>query len=607
RRDRQAGQDTFQIQSQLTSAARPAGLWTRLRRWTERRPAEAVAVLLGGVAAVGIPAGMWMVERSGKAQLQSALTASVQSARTAKRATRDAAQALARAEEAAVEARASEEKMQVAAAAAARSEAESEDVLQFVLKLFHDLPPLGSTAAPPTALDLLGLGASTIEGNESMSPEARARVMLALGTSLRKANDHDRALELLSGAALAFSSDEGIASRRRYAAALDGEARCLQMLGRWEEAIKSAQLARDVAKDVYDQDAPELIVHLALAAEVLVGTPRALDALPLREQLVRHLQTHRPSDRIEIARARAGLGQSYFDAASYFEARAEYAAALEVLREVAPPNDHYRIQATLRSANIPLVTGDIPSAQALFTEGRDLAKEAFGPDDELTLAAEASLADAKFRGNDHVGATEAYETILPRMKEHFGETLMYGTTIVSFLRALTAQGRSSDVVRWAKKDRWVESLTSIFGTGHPQFGFVNQWLIGCALGVGEYETAIDSLKAMILFAEQNPSAHAEHRRALMMIGSLYMGPLQDDEQARSWFLAAHELIGSDLCFFSPSAETPLSELGLEARQSLAEIERRAGNEEEAARWDEEVAARQVRVDRAKEDGVVTER
>ena len=58
---------------------------------------------------------------------------------------------------------------------------------------------------------------------------------------------------------------------------------------------------------------------------------------------------------------------------------------------------------------------DTDSAEALYREGADKARERWGPDHAFVLGAQAALADLCVRRGDLDGAARLYEELLPRL------------------------------------------------------------------------------------------------------------------------------------------------------------------------------------------------
>ncbi len=159
--------------------ARPLGVALRVRRWAQRNPARATAVLLGAALVLGTPTGFYFQQR-GHAD---ALREKVRIAEAA-------------------EGRALEEK-RIAQEALRQAEIEQRDAQQtadFLVEVLGASDPNLARGREVSARDLLDRGAERLARTAELPPEVRGRLAERLGLSYSNLGEYERARALLEQA-----------------------------------------------------------------------------------------------------------------------------------------------------------------------------------------------------------------------------------------------------------------------------------------------------------------------------------------------------------------------------------------------------------------------
>jgi tetratricopeptide (TPR) repeat protein/tRNA A-37 threonylcarbamoyl transferase component Bud32 len=190
-------------------AARRPSAWLRARRWSQRRPAVATALVLAPVILLGAGAALL-----GQAlQHSRELSEQLEQVRAAREATQ----------------RESER---------ARREAEAaEGALEFVSGLFG---PIASSQrirdTPMTAVEILEHGKSSVDHGYIGHPLVKARIQAMLGIAFARLGEDGRAIDLLESACTRWRAESSSDLRSYLASALHWEGVALHHLGRDDEA-----------------------------------------------------------------------------------------------------------------------------------------------------------------------------------------------------------------------------------------------------------------------------------------------------------------------------------------------------------------------------------
>lgn len=321
----------------------------------------------------------------------------------------------------------------------------AEEVVAFVVDLFHVTEPDVSAGERVTARALLERGASQVRGSVGTEPLVEASLLHAMGRAFHALGDPGRAGELLGRA------DE---LRRRHGARPLDRARTTHQLasiatakGEFTEAEELFDAALEVVRAAPDAG-PEDLCEVELSrANFLREAGRFDEALAASEEATRTLRTHLDPPHPVLAAALDNL-------ASQREAVGDFEGAEEALEEVMGmqaqlySGDHPRIAATLCSRSILLRSmGRLDGSVAAAEEALRIYRAVLGEDhpdvDRATFLLAGSLQDA----GEMDRALGIYREILERDRARYGEHLYVSLDLNDIASILSRLGRYDESLR----------------------------------------------------------------------------------------------------------------------------------------------------------------
>ncbi len=364
--------------------ARPPGAGVRLRRWIQRQPALASALVLGAALLVGVPVALW-----------------IQQSRYA-----DELEGMLRELELAVEAK------QAALEDAAAAASASERTLEFVLRMFTRAAPEVARGATLTARDVLELGLATVEGELADLPLARARIHLVIGQVLTGLGDYREAVDQLErGCAILRTADAEV-DPYHLGLGLRWLGKAHHELGQPEEAEACVREALSILASVDGIDPAELVAVWTLQGNVALRQDRHPEAERcFREAMAIGEAREAPADR-ELALLSAGfasilIGQRRYQDAADFALPA--VAALRDLLELPHPE---MVKALGVQALALRWLGRLEEARASNEEAVEMARVLWKDGGDVEAGLRLNLAQVLYLSGDPVGEVEHLETAL---------------------------------------------------------------------------------------------------------------------------------------------------------------------------------------------------
>lgn len=599
---RALGMDLEAVLARRPLSVKRFGPLRRTRRWIQRNPYQSAVGALTLLAGAGIPLGMWAVERRNTSQVERALDAERSAVRRAEVARTELERALAgeraalqRAEDALKKEGTARAEAQDHLEAARQRGAESMAVIGFFEGML-------ARAAPQTGgarLDFLTVV------NESMGelaealpdhPGARMRLQVTWGNTLRLAGRYTEALPLLEEAVEHYADAEAINDRRMQAFALHLASKCAAVTGGRAKALEQARSAYRVAGDILEPTSERLAEYGLAYAETCAGSGGGAGEQAAVQGVLEHLEQHRPEDALRIAKVRAAWGQLLFASGEKVGAEMEMAKALESLRVHAGENDHERIVATLRMGNLPLLRGDFDGAAELFLEGHGLALATYGPDHDLTVAAESSLADLAMRQQDLPAARERFEALLGRAARLGPSHPAMATSSVNYMLLLHRMQDHQALCDYGEQDGVIAGVLSFYGEKGHWYGQVLRNLASAQLLTGRFERALETLGAFAAFAQDVPALKSDFLLTLMSMGSVARDELDDPGDAAVHFARALASVGDEPVRLTLRPGEAPSDVGLAALECLQELSEKRGAADEAERFAASYAARAAQIE-----------
>jgi tetratricopeptide (TPR) repeat protein len=423
-----------------------------------------------------------------------------------------------------------------AASALAQEEARtSEQVTDFLVRLFQSGNPTVALSDTVTVLGVLEEGARRIDTALAGEPEVRARMLLAIGRAFTGLGRYERADSMLTAALSLQRSLHG-----------DEHARVADVL---EEIGDNHRLSRDfrAADQAYHE---ELRVRMAVGPVSDTARARLLESMSLTRR-----ELDDPDSAVALIRRAVALRRSAGDTAS-----AAYLGALGGLAFV------------LRS------TGALDSAEAIYREVLDRTKAREGPDAFGLAALYNNLGFLLRTRGDYAGAAAEYREAVRIAHQVLGEghptSLMFSGNMAG---ALEGQGKY-DEMDAILRGRIAASERAWPG-GHWRIGSVQGAYGRFLLRRGRFAEALGPLAAAVesyrkTIGEDHTwtaMARASHGVALLLAGR----PAEADR----WLAASEAVLRSrrgnldgDTRFHLGQAADLLESHGHKARaQSLREI------------------------------------
>lgn len=364
--------------------ARPPSTWTRARRWSQRRPAAAVAVVAGALLMLAFPLG-WELNRMRTMDEVRAAYKNEQTAREQSERDFEMAMKAVKNEQTAREQ--SERDFQAALKAVGHvlrglGEEDLRDAprMQRVrLKAIERAQDLLSTLERDRATDAQLLS----EGADLFS--ARAEVLFDLGRVEDSIEAGDRALELLAR----LSSVEPTADvRRRRALVLGDQAKAQQAQGKWRESLVAFEQLEPLVREFCSDDGGGvenrriLAITLANIAEAQHALGDYAAAHKRLDEAVAHVEplVGLAPDKASVAwahgRVQGDIGDLLFSEGELVGARSRMELRLAEFRRaagLAPGERYYRfdsVSASISLASLHAREHETQAAEALLLEAR---------------------------------------------------------------------------------------------------------------------------------------------------------------------------------------------------------------------------------------------
>jgi serine/threonine-protein kinase len=351
-----------------------------------------------------------------------------------------------------------------AAEEAERQRLESEEVTDFLVELFEVADPAveGRTV---TARELLDRGAARIERDLGEQPQARARLLYAIGSTYRRLGLLDEA-EVLLGQSLAIRERAG-GEPLELAETLEGLGLVAWRQRRLDEAegfyLRSLALF-ELLVEPRHRSLGRLSFHLG-------NLRRAQGRLPEAETLLRRsvdILEQVESQGGEMAEILAALGLVLKDRGSYAEAASTLGRAIALL-ESSVAAEHPRLAVLLSSlATLHSELGRHDLSLPLFERAYRIREAAYGPRDPEALAILNNL------GIDYLelGQLDRADDALARVEAAFlaARTPRPEIGNVVLNRGNVALERARYVEAESFYRRGLEILQSALPPGHPQIG-----------------------------------------------------------------------------------------------------------------------------------------
>jgi len=265
------------------------------------------------------------------------------------------------------------------AAAARRAEAETRQVVEFLVDLFEVNDPGTARGETITARELLDRAAADIRSRLGEQPLARARLLDTIGLVYRRMDLPGPARPLLEEA-LAIRERELGAAHPEVATSLDHLGDLLWIGGEYpgaEEALRRALAIREAALGPDAPEVAEVLDHLGSVYEIQA---KYAEALPLLERALAIREARFGPDDLEVAASLDDLGVCKLDQGDAAAAEPYFRRALAI-REARLGPDHPDVAVSANGLAIALFQLD-RAEESIAAHRRALAvrEKVFGPE-----------------------------------------------------------------------------------------------------------------------------------------------------------------------------------------------------------------------------------
>jgi serine/threonine protein kinase len=426
--------------------ARPPSGIARARRWVQRKPASAAALVLGFALVVGTPTALYLQKSGYAAQLEDERDAarSAQLEAEKQRGIASQAERVAQAErdKAMIEAR------------------DAEGVADFMIELFGAADPANAKGREVTAGDLLDLGVERIERELADQPDVQARLLERMGqsyTSLGRYADAEpvlrRSLELrteLSGerSLEVARSLFALGHLHRITGAKDAVElmqRAVAIRGELGEPVDDqharclAGLAMALSRDRRFDESLEWYERAMEAGDALGGDPRRLRCIVLANRASTMYQMRRFEAAIDDARAAIALERemspdphpgliaslntlalALANLARNDEAREVYAELIALGARVHGDSSPQYATFVMNEAKLLEDLGDVTAARERLERALAIFERTAPEQHPQRLTCTHNLAGLCLRSREYPRARELYERALPLTIEREG-------------------------------------------------------------------------------------------------------------------------------------------------------------------------------------------
>ena len=400
---------------------------------------------------------------------------------------------------------------------ALRAKLEADTVADFMFELFRSADPLVAGGDTVTAEDLLDQGAAAIASSLEEMPLARARLMLAMGTSYHSLGLFEKGFALVEGAHGIYQEGLG-----------DDEVRTL-----------------------------EALYHLA-AFYIPLG--RYQEATPLFEQALEGLRRELGDDHETTLAAAINLGALYYSESRLQEAEPLFRLALEGCRRTLGEDDRQTLSVLVNLGTVMRAQGRFEEAEPLLMEAVDSHRLALGSDHPQTLGAILNLAALYYTMRAYEEAEPLFKEALEGYRERLGEKHpQFLTTLLNLGMNCRCRGRFDEAEPLLKQA--FEGFRRNFGDRYPMTPSAECQLAGLYEEMGRLEEAEPlQLEALAALRSLHGDAHPETLASVHSLADLRkaQGRMEDAEalyqEALEGFRANSDAAGSavlecmrDLC------------------------------------------------------------
>jgi eukaryotic-like serine/threonine-protein kinase len=376
------------------------------------------------------------------------------------------------------------------AAAARRAEAESREVVRFLVDLFAVSDPGEARGNSITARELLDRGAEQIRERLEGQPLARARLAETIGTVYRK-------------------------------------------LGLLEPAQPLVEEALELRRAAHGADHPEVATSLVQLGVLLWERGHYAEAEPVLEEALALREAFHGPGSLEVAEALDHLGSVLEIQGRFAEAEPPLRRALAI-REAALGPDHLLVAASVDDLAVwHLDQGRFAEAELHARRALAIRERELGGDHPDAVQSANGLAIALAQQGNNEEAVAVHRRVLATRERVLGpDHPSVGQTLNNLGSALVAvgQGEEAEVMLRRALEIWERSL----GPSHRRVGIVAFNLAELYAGRGDLRAAEAYYRrAASAFEESLGPGHAHVALILHALGGLYQrgGRLDDAERA----------------------------------------------------------------------------